>query len=246
MFPMALFPSTHWSFVSELRETAEGEKSALVQAFLLRYTTPMRAFLDQRFRALTEHDRDELMQDFVLDQVLQRRVIEFAQQERGKLRSFLCTSLRNYAVSWALRRDRRDARKTVPLDTVAEPVSDDDVHRGFDLAWARFVLDETFARMKHECEQSNRHLMWDVFELRLLRPMTTADEAVPYSELAERFGVPTKQLENLLTSAKRMLRRRFRDVVGDYVEGSEAVEAEIRDLYRIVADSGNDMESSPP
>lgn len=232
---MSSFPSTQWSFVTRLREADPADKCHLIHTFLVRYLPPMRAFLQQRFHMLSEHDREDLLQDFVADQIIQRSLIEWAQRERGKLRSFLSRSLQNFAISW----HRRQAKHAVHFHNVAEDVTQ---LRGaaqtvdaFDLAWARHVLSESVIRMKDECHDTGRQLMWDVFDLRVIRPLVADIPALSYEQLAIKLDADVRHLRNLLISAKRLLQRRARDVVSEYVQEPEAIEQEIHDLFRIAS-----------
>ncbi len=232
------FPSTHWSFVAQLRGADDADKRQLIEDFLIRYLPPMRLYLARRFRNLSEHDREDLLQDFVTDHVIQKSLIELGHRERGRLRGFLCTCLNNFALTRArqLRRHRHG-----PLDDPA--ALDRQVGRGaaedpswyFDLVWARHLLAEAVSRLRDECFSTGRQLMWEVFDLRVLRPLLTDVRPVPYKDLAARLGATPRHLENLLTSAKRVLERKLRDVVGGYAEGADAIDAEIRDLTEIVS-----------
>jgi hypothetical protein len=68
--------------------------------------------------------------------------------------------------------------------------------------------------------------------------MLRQGEPVPLAELVRRFGVSADQASNLLATAKRMFARNLRQVVGEYAEGDEDVEDEIRTLRGILARAG--------
>lgn len=230
------FPSTQWSFVTELRSVDAPGKPPLIEKFLLRYLPPMRSFVRYRFIQLNEHDCEDLLQDFVTDQIIQRSLVEWAERGRGKLRSFLSRSLQNYGISWLRRHRVKSAATSVETDSWQSDANTIDAETDiFDVAWCRHVIGEAVVRLKDECHDSGRQLMWDVFDLRVLRPLITTVEPLPYRELEAKLGAGEKQLANLLTSAKLMLRRKIEDIVQTYVEDPVEVKKEIDDLFQIAA-----------
>ena len=231
---MAEFPSTHWSFVSQLREADEATRRGLVEQFLLRYLPPLREYLARQYHDLAEQDRDDLLQEFVTNQVIQKSLLERARQDRGKLRSFLRVCLNNFVRNFMARSrvdplygaaslellELRDDRQGDPILT-------------FDTLWARFVLTEAVQRVRDECKQGNRRLMWEVFNRRVLRPVLTGELPPSYQELSHHLNTPTKRLENLLVSAKRMFARKLREVINPYTTDPNETEQEIVDLWDI-------------
>lgn len=233
---MAKFPTTHWSFITQIRQTSPKSRGAMVEAFLLRYLAPMRTFLSYRFGSVGEADREDLLHDFVTDRIIQRSILDRAQQARGRLRTFVQTCLSNFAKSWLSRRDRtRLEHVSDNLDTRSDPARESEETRYFEMAWARHVITETIVRFKDECHQSGNHTLWDVVDFRLIRPiMVNGAEPVPFKELAGRLDAPIKQLQNLLTTGKNKLRRHLIDIVGDYSASEQEIDDEITDLLRIV------------
>jgi len=230
------FPSTHWSFITEVRAADGDGRLQLTGDFLCRYLTPMRAHLRGRYRSMQELDREDLLQDFVTSHFVQKSILEHARRERGKLRSLLRVSLNNFAATWCDRR-RDHAANAASFDSVEETATQA-VADPFDLSWARFVISEAVIDLKNECADTGRQLMWDVFDLRVLRPALLGAAPTPYVELSERMGLETRRVENLLVSAKRMLHRKLHAIVRGYTETEQAAEEEIRDLWRAASSAG--------
>ena len=81
--------------------------------------------------------------------------------------------------------------------------------------------------------------MGGVFEQRILRPICEDVEMTAYTELVSELNIDSPmQARNLLVSGKQMFTRCLREVVGGYVRGNAAVEAELRELYLILKSQG--------
>jgi len=233
------FPSTHWSLVTRVGQpNGAGQQQALEQ-LLIRYLPALKAHLLHRRKIASDWAAD-LLQGFITDKILERGLIEQADREKGRFRTFLLKALDNYVVS-ELRRER--AKKRSPGDAAFVTVDEARDHDGlsppvsdvFDLAWAREVLAEAVRWMQVECEKSRRTDIWGVFKCRVLDPTLGQTEPLPYEQLVERFGFqsPT-QASNVLITAKRMFVRMLRSVVGEYARDETDIDAELEDLKRIL------------
>ena len=205
-----------------------------------RYRPPLRSHLVSR-KHIDPEQADELLQSFLLRQVLERELIGSADQQRGRFRTFLLTALDRFVFN-ELRNERVRQRRVGGSELLAEA---EEVPEGaaqpdevFDVAWARGVLAESLRRMREECRGLGRPTIWGVFRARVLRPIFTARDPEPYAQVVERLGFasPTHASNALITS-KRMFVRVLRAVVGEYERGEADVEAEIADLRRILSAS---------
>jgi hypothetical protein len=107
---------------------------------------------------------------------------------------------------------------------------------GFEIAWARQLIDETVNAMRDHYQHTNRPDIWGVFEDRLLRPALESAPPSSYRELCVRFGMKTPaKTACLLATGKRMFKSMLRAVVSRYVETEEEIDEEILDLIRILA-----------
>lgn len=232
---MTHFPSTHWSFVEQLRQADTDSKRQLIEVFLHRYLPPMRAFLRGNFRYVSEEDAEDFLQDFVTDHLLHKNLLDMVDRDRGTLRTFVCKCLKNSILMNLRRNARHTAARQHTSDTPLTDTSIDEITDGFDRAWAQHVLTESIIRLKDECHQSERQTLWDVFDMRVLRPMTLGTEPVPYKELAARCQTTPRRLENLLITAKRKFQSHLKHVVGDYTGSAQDINDEINDLMNIFA-----------
>ena len=196
---------------------------------------------------------DDLLNSFVVDRILERKLVRRADRGRGRFRSFLVKSLDRFVTNhW---RSARAAKRSpagggtggtggtgahVTLDEVPDPAAaPSPPGQAFDLEWARQVVDDTLAVMRAQCTASGRAYVWDVFEGRVLRPTLFGDEPVAYASLVERhnFASPS-QASNVLITANRTFARCLRTVIGAYERDPAAVEREILDLRRVFSAAG--------
>ena len=233
------FPATPWSLIGRAgNATLESRRNSLGQ-ILHRYMPALRAHLILKKRMKPDR-ADDTLQGFVADKVMAQELITFADRERGKFRTFLCTSLDRYAVS-ELRRE--NAKKRAPdqpsadIDESPEPVqSAENAADTFDVEWARTIISQAIEQMRAECADARRNDLWDLFDARVIGPTLRGDDPVSYDELIARTQAASPvQLSNMLVTAKRMFARALRDVVSEYARDETELEAELRDLRDILS-----------
>jgi RNA polymerase sigma-70 factor (ECF subfamily) len=232
------FPATRWTLVGRAGGS-DGVAQPIAIAELARmYAPALRAHLLQSLR-YDEHRADDLLQGFLANKVLEQRLIGQADPKRGRFRTFLLAALDRYVVD---EHRRSAARKRSPRGQIL----DIDEHRdtlasgartdAFDQAWAREVLGEVLSTMRQQCEQTDRADLWEVFNVRYLKPATDDVEPEPHESIARRLKLESpQQAANLLVTAKRMFTRLFMSVVSRYAAGQEEVREELSELWRIFA-----------
>lgn len=229
-----LFPLTHWSLVRRAGTPDAAARREALQTLLERYIPALRKFLGMTFR-LRDEQTEEILQAFIADQVLVKQLIAHADQSKGRFRSYLLVSLRNYAVGIFRQRDIIRATGS-DLTEVADEKSSSQVI--IEASWVRALLNSVMSAMKTECETTGRPDIWQVFEERILLPIF--DQAMPpsYENLAKRLGLssPT-QAANLLITGKRMYARLLRAAVGEYEREPDEIDGEIRELWKALANA---------
>jgi RNA polymerase sigma-70 factor (ECF subfamily) len=240
------FPSTHWSLVGQAGQMGEMERRRALDELLVRYLPPMIAHLTQAKR-LPMDEAEDVLQAFLTEKVVAQNLIRRADSARGRFRSFILASLDNFLSN--VKRDS-GARKrggglvsggmgeafAASLGETASP--DGSPADAFDLTWAREVLRQAIEAMRIECESGGRSATWEVFRARVLDPIFADAAPVPYPELVRNFHFESPaQASNALVTANRHFMRVLRRVVGVYEQDAAAIDAELLDLRRIVAES---------
>jgi hypothetical protein len=226
----SIFPRTDWA---ELSKAADAQPVPLDRLIRL-YWQPLRIFLLTTFPTLKD-EADTILQDFAEDKMLKEGWLRKADQERGRFRDFLKTSLRNFVLNRLNRADVKNA--PLSLDDlereVPEPAA---AAEEFSLEWARAVLAETLRRMEADCkdpaqEQPRRTYIWEMFRIRLIDPIFHDAPQMPYDQLVERFGLksPT-DASNTLLSGKRIFKSHLERVIREYAGQDAAAAVELREL----------------
>ena len=229
------FPETHWSLVGRAGVPDEAVRDEAVAELLEVYRPALRAFLVET-RRIPEPLADDLLQDFIADKILARRILERANSDRGRFRNFIVKSLSNYA-STKLKREYSRRARTLDLDegALGEHAPRQDTDR-FDQEWIRSLVADALMLMEEDCRERGRMDLWEILKARAVAPILEGSEPVEYSEIVARFGLETpRQAINLLATAKRAFLRHLRTAVGRYVGEQELVDREIADLREIVS-----------
>ena len=226
----SLFPPTDWA---ALGRAAAAEPAPLDRLVRL-YWQPLRIFLLATFPNL-HAQADTLLQEFAEDKILQEGWLRKADQNRGRFRDFLKTSLRNFVLNRLNLAENKNP--PVPLDELEHELPEPPAAaEAFDLEWARTVLGETLRRMEGDCkkpgeDQPRRGQIWELFRIRLLDPVFNDAEPVPYDQLVARFGLKSPmEASNTLLSAKRIFKAHLAQVIKEYAGKDAATATEIKAL----------------
>jgi len=162
-----------------------------------------------------------------------------ADKTRGRFRDFLKSSLRNFTLDRLARYEARNP--PVELSTLENDLHEDaNPSEVFDLYWVRTVLAQTLINMETDCRnpaenQPRRTHIWEMFRVRILDPIMSDADPLPYEALVERFGLrsPT-DASNMLLSGKRIFKAHLNRVIEEYGERDAATADEVRALSEFV------------
>ncbi len=110
------FATTQWSIVLQAAQPGDSAARAALELLCRRYWFPLYAFARRRMATVPE--AQDLTQEFFL-RLLEKNSLAAATPERGRFRSFLLTSLKNFlANEWdrANAQKRGSGRKRLSLD----------------------------------------------------------------------------------------------------------------------------------
>jgi DNA-directed RNA polymerase specialized sigma24 family protein len=226
------FQSTLWSQVRIAgRSEVSGSRQAL-EELCRAYWQPIYAFLRR-----CGHGRDnakDLTQGFFV-YLLERGLLQKADAEKGRFRSFLLGSLK-FFVSNEQARERALKRgggaKFLPLDVEPaeqaaswEPATTLTPERLFERKWAMAVIGQAVERLAEEYRRAG---MEEQFEV--LQPYLTGDPDGPLPELAVRLGKTHGATRLLMLRLRNRFRRLIRAVIADTVSDVDQIESELRYL----------------
>jgi DNA-directed RNA polymerase specialized sigma24 family protein len=235
----AAFQTTHWTLVLRARqsdptETARKELSNFCEA----YWPPLYTFLRHRGHASPE--AQDLVQGFFAH-LLEQNTLSRADEEKGRLRTFLLGSLQNflfneYDRAHALKRG--GGHQIISIDEhlpEAEASMTKTMHLSdsatYDLAWASTIVKRAWQQLQDAFETEGR-AEW----LEVLRPFVAGGGKTPLSqeEAAAKLGVPIATLRTWLSRLRQRYREALRTEVANTVSDPAEIDQELHYLYQIL------------
>ncbi len=239
-----VFPSTHWSVVFAAgRSEAEPQMAGAALAELCQgYWAPLYGFV--RSRGHTIHDAQDLTQSFFA-YVLEHKVYARANRQKGRFRSFLLASLKNFLADAADREQtlkRGGAQIFLPLheEQAQEAESLFQTHSGinnedwlFDRSWAEALVATALERLSadYRCEAKEQLFK----ELRIF--IAGGAEPPPtYAELTDRLEIAESTLRSHVTRLRARYREALRTEVRRTVDSEKQVDQELRVLLHVLTE----------
>jgi RNA polymerase sigma-70 factor (ECF subfamily) len=238
------FVTTRWSVVLSCADSGEsaGTVSNALAQLCETYWRPIFAFVCRRGYSVS--DAQDLTQDFFV-MVLKGQLLQRADPERGKFRTYLLKALNGFL------HDARDKRRAQKRGGNVQFVSWDDwmanapsrlsipersfenlsAERLFDLRWAATVVERALQRLAEECETHGRRQVFDA-----LSDALSAERAdVSYADLSKRLGAPELTVKRLLFEMRDRYRALLREEVANTVENPSDINEEVRYLCAALA-----------
>jgi RNA polymerase sigma factor (sigma-70 family) len=226
----AAFTTTHWTVVLE----AQGESPAAQEALekLCRtYWRPIYGFI--RRQGVDPEEAKDLTQGFFA-LLLERRDLDAVRQEKGRLRSYLLTSLKHFLTNERNREMaiKRGARQhLIPLEDLrdrerigfetSETLAADQI---YERRWARSVLDQVLARLEEDYRASGNVQLFD----RLQKSLTDEPDRVSPADTARELGTT----ESAVRQASYRLRLRYRQLLREEIAHTVMAPRDIDDELR--------------
>jgi RNA polymerase sigma-70 factor (ECF subfamily) len=239
-----LFPSTHWSVVFAAGESqAEPAMAGAALAALCQiYWAPLYGFV--RSRGHTMHDAQDLTQSFFA-YVLEHKVYARADRQKGRFRSFLLASLKNFLADAADRErtlKRGGAQIFLPLHEEQAQAAESlfQTHSGvsnedllFDRSWAEALVATVLERLFADYKREGKEHLFN--ELRMF--VAGGAEPTPsYAELGHRLGLAESTLRSHVTRLRARYREALRAEVRRTVDTEAQVDQELRELLHVLTE----------
>jgi RNA polymerase sigma factor (sigma-70 family) len=224
------FITTQWSLVL----TAQGRSpaaDAALEKLCRTYWWPLYGFV--RRNGHNPEEAQDLTQGFFA-LLLERRDLDVVRQEKGRLRSYLLVSLKNFLAK-ARRREltikRGEGRALVPLDELlsreragVEPSDNLTADRIYERRWALTLLEQVLMRLESEYNQAGNAELFEYLKEFLSDEPGRRSQA----EVAANLGMT----ENAVKQAFHRLRRRYRELLRDEIGQTVAVPGDVEDELR--------------
>jgi RNA polymerase sigma factor (sigma-70 family) len=226
------FTTTHWSIVLE----AQGESPAAQEALekLCRtYWQPIYGFV--RRQGGGSEEAEDLTQGFFA-LLLERRDLNTVRKEKGRLRSYLLTSLKHFLTNErnrAMAVKRGKGQRLIPLEDLREresagfePADTSTAEQIYERGWALALLDQVLTRLGDEYRAAGPAAAGLFDQLQKL--LTAESDRPSQAEIASKLGMT----ENAVKQAFHRLRQRYRDLLREEIAHTVMLPGDIEDELR--------------
>ena len=225
------FSTTHWSVVLEAGRGDSPEAAQALERLCAAYWYPLYAYI--RRQGHGPDDAQDLVQEFFA-RFLEKGYLRYADRNRGRFRSFLLTSLKNFLINDWLKenREKRGGRRQIlSLDEVmaesrlaGEPATEQPPDALYDRRWAAVLLERAMARLREEFEKSGKRELFD----RLKGFVWGEKSGLSFAVMAEELGMT----EGAVKVAVHRLRQRYGEVLRREIAQTVATPAEVDEELR--------------
>jgi RNA polymerase sigma factor (sigma-70 family) len=226
----AAFATTHWSVVLAARGESTEAKAAL-EKLCRTYWWPLYGFV--RREGYKPEEAQDLTQAFFA-RLLERRDLETVRQERGRLRSYLLASVKNF-LSKARDREltikRGEGQPLISLDDLLareradqEPAHKLSADRIYERRWALTLLEQVLVRLRAEYEAAGKLPLFD-----RLKELLAGESGQPSQA---KIAAEMQMTENAVKQAFHRLRHRYRQLLHEEIAHTVAVPDDVEDELR--------------
>jgi RNA polymerase sigma-70 factor (ECF subfamily) len=218
-------------------EADEAARQALA-TFSETYWPPLYTFV--RRRGYSPSDAQDMVQGFFVH-MLEKNTLSRADQEKGKLRTFLLGALQNYLLKQRERigaMKRGGGKQIVSFDDQiidAEAAMHATMHlsdvNSFDVAWASSIVTRAWKNVRDRFAAEGKQEWVDE-----LRPFIAGGTATPpdQEEVAKRLGTSVDNFRVWLSRLRQTYRHALRAEVASTVSDPKEIDDELHYVYRIL------------
>lgn len=244
------FLTTHWSLIGEI-QSGDDANQALISLLLERYWKPVYFYLRRQGNA--HEEAEDLTQGFFHEVVLNRDLVQRADQTKGRFRTFLLHALKQYLID---EHHKRTARKRIPrhklvsLDLAHPPalpatIEASDPHDSYNYGWMASLLDQILSQVQTRCAEQEMDLHWKLFHDRIVRPVLDNTDPPSLTETCRKYGIADKKkASNMVITVKRSFRTTLWEYVRHTVMTEEETDEELAEIMRLFGRSAQHLSES--
>jgi RNA polymerase sigma factor (sigma-70 family) len=224
------FATTHWSVVLAAKGQSPAAQEAL-EKLCRTYWWPIFGFV--RHQGYKPEEAQDLTQSFFA-RLLERRDFETVRQEKGRLRSYLLASVKNF-LSKARDREltikRGEGQPLISLDDLLtreradeEPAHGLSADRIYERRWALTLLEQVLARLGAEYEAVGKLPLFE-----RLKELLAGESGQPSQA---KIAIEMQMTENAVKQAFHRLRHRYRQLLREEIAHTVAAPDDVEDELR--------------
>jgi RNA polymerase sigma factor (sigma-70 family) len=224
------FTTTHWSVVLEAQRESPAAQEAL-EKLCRTYWRPIYGFV--RRQGSGPEEAEDLTQGFFA-LILERKDLKTVRKEKGRLRSYLLTSVKHFLADesrHAMAVKRGKGQRLIPLDDIRESERIE-VERSdrltadqiYERRWAFTVLEQVMARLRDEYRSAGNVRFFDQMKKMLMDEPDRPSQA----QIASEFDMT----ENAVKQAFYRFRQRYQALLREEISHTVAMPGDIEDELR--------------
>lgn len=230
------FATTHWSVVLAAGQQGAPHAAVALEKLCRAYWYPLYVFV--RRQGNSPEEAQDLTQDF-FSRLLEKNYLAKADPGRGKFRTFLLRSLKNFLVNEWKRAGRLKRGGGLALLSIDENAAEDryateatdepNPDAEYEMRWAVTLIEQVLTALREEFKAADKAELFDNLKGFIWGDKSTA----AYSEIAGHLELT----EGTVKVAVHRLRQRFRELlraeVANTVARPEDIDGELRHLIRV-------------
>ncbi len=230
--PGDVFVTTRWSVVLAAGLSSSEESEQALSHLCRAYWYPLYAFVRRQGRS--PQDAEDLTQSFFAH-LLEKKALGGVAKEKGKFRSFLLASLKNFlANDW----DRQHAAKRggkhsiISLDDdsaedryLREPSHDLTPEKQFEQSWALMILETVLQQLRKQYTASGKAHLFQALQEHLI-----GDDNASYASAAAELGMKEGAVRMVALRMRRHFGYLLRSEIAHTVADPAQLEEELRHL----------------
>ena len=231
------FATTRWTLVLAAGDRDSPDADTALASLCEAYWPPVYAYIRRSGR---DGDAARDLTQAFFAQVLEKNFFGRAQRERGRFRTFLLSSVKNFLTNeW----DRGQAAKrgagrqplSLEVDDgersyqieIADDVTPEHL---YERRWALTVIGAAMARLERRFDEGGKQEMFT-----RLKPFLTGQGPRSYADLATELAVSEGSLRVAVHRMRHQFAESLRETIAETVESDDEVEEELRYLLGAVA-----------
>ena len=227
-----VFVTTRWSVVLAAGGSSSADSEQALSHLCRTYWYPLYAFIRRQGRS--PEDAEDLTQGF-FGYLLEKKTLRGVEKDKGKFRSFLLASLKNFlANDW----DRKHAAKRggkqsiISLDDdspedryLREPSHDLTPEKMYEQTWALAVLETVLRQLREEYATDGKIQLFDALQEHLV-----GENAASYADAAARLCMKEGAVRMAMLRMRRHFSYLLRAEIAQTVAEPGELEEELRHL----------------
>ena len=224
------FTTTHWSVVLAAQGSNPAAQAAL-EKLCCTYWRPIYGFVTRQ--GVGPEEAKDLTQGFFA-LLLERRDLNMVRKEKGRLRSYLLTSLKHFLTNErnrAMAIKRGEGQRLIPLDQLREgeragfePADTSTADQIYERRWAWALMDQVMMRLADDYRTAGKVVLFERLKALLIDEPDRPSQA----QIADELGMT----ENAVNQAFHRLRERYRQLLREEIAHTVMAPGDIEDELR--------------